>query len=361
MKKEKEHWVGYYANKLRYLGNGTSDRAEGAHSEIKTALGKVSTGKISSVTNKLDAWYRKKSDERSAHAEIEMLGMSASLYDKTLEYKFVELRNKVVRFAMDRIHGKSIEMIVAVVVVVEGEEEEEEEEEKEVLDLVEEVTEAVTEKVKSSSVINHIDYPAENAYNLKRIISNILIGINDISDNIITNVLPPAFNMNTKGRRKGTKRMDIRQLAELRVIERSSKKTKPNTNHPDIITVGIPVIELKARYIQYIIKNNITKLEAFIDPMGDGNCGFRAISIAIYGDQKYWIQVKEKMYETYMKFYNNLYVSYQPDHEKHQYMLTTTEAPNWNLSARFNTDFCPQIYTSTQNQLAIQKQNHQLK
>ncbi|GAA5817719.1 hypothetical protein MFLAVUS_011270 [Mucor flavus] len=100
---KKEHWVGYYANKLRHFGNRTSNRAEDAHSEIKTALGKISTGKISSVTDNLDAWYRKKIDERSARTEIEILGMSASLYDKALEYKFVELRNKVVRFAMDRI------------------------------------------------------------------------------------------------------------------------------------------------------------------------------------------------------------------------------------------------------------------
>jgi hypothetical protein len=60
MLKEKEHWVGYYANKHKHFGNRTSNRAEGAHSAIKNALGKVSSGHISSVTDKLDTWYRKK-------------------------------------------------------------------------------------------------------------------------------------------------------------------------------------------------------------------------------------------------------------------------------------------------------------
>lgn len=42
------------------MGNRTSNRAEGAHSAIKVALGNISAGKISTVTDKIDVWYSKK-------------------------------------------------------------------------------------------------------------------------------------------------------------------------------------------------------------------------------------------------------------------------------------------------------------
>lgn len=56
---EKEHWVGFYANKHMHLGNRTSNRAETTHSAIKTAIGNVSSGNMLTVTDKIDTWYRK--------------------------------------------------------------------------------------------------------------------------------------------------------------------------------------------------------------------------------------------------------------------------------------------------------------
>ncbi|PHZ07663.1 uncharacterized protein RHIMIDRAFT_274254 [Rhizopus microsporus ATCC 52813] len=38
----RKHWVGYYANRYAHLGNRSTNRVEGAHAAIKTALGKVS-------------------------------------------------------------------------------------------------------------------------------------------------------------------------------------------------------------------------------------------------------------------------------------------------------------------------------
>lgn len=58
--KEKEHWAGYYANKYKHLGNRTSNRAESAHSAIKVAIGNISSGNISTVTDKIDTWYQEK-------------------------------------------------------------------------------------------------------------------------------------------------------------------------------------------------------------------------------------------------------------------------------------------------------------
>jgi hypothetical protein len=60
MLREKERWVGFYANQHKHMGNRTSNRVEGAHSAIKSALGNNSSGKIASVTAKIDRWYCKK-------------------------------------------------------------------------------------------------------------------------------------------------------------------------------------------------------------------------------------------------------------------------------------------------------------
>ncbi|KAG2228525.1 hypothetical protein INT48_003049, partial [Thamnidium elegans] len=59
MLSEKEHWVGFYANKLIHLGNRTSNRAETTHSAIKTGIENVSSGNMLTVTDKIDTWYRK--------------------------------------------------------------------------------------------------------------------------------------------------------------------------------------------------------------------------------------------------------------------------------------------------------------
>jgi hypothetical protein len=57
---EKEYWVGYYANKYPHMGNRTSNRAEGTHSAMKAALGKVSSGNLWTVTSKIDKWFRRR-------------------------------------------------------------------------------------------------------------------------------------------------------------------------------------------------------------------------------------------------------------------------------------------------------------
>lgn len=95
-----------------------------------------------------------------------------------------------------------------------------------------------------------LDVFAENATNLKRIIHSTLIDINNISTRMenqqqlvdlanslvdlketlidpeknIAKILPPALNTNTKGRRKGTKRLEI--LKEIVKKEQEAKMAK---------------------------------------------------------------------------------------------------------------------------------------
>lgn len=89
------------------------------------------------------------------------------------------------------------------------------------------------------------------------------------------------------------------------------------------------------------------KIEAFLDPLGDGNCGFRCISLAIFGDQDSWITVKQQMHQTYLKNIDTLYASLHLDPDHFNYMFNTTETPNWNGLAWFDTIVCPQIVADT--------------
>jgi hypothetical protein len=57
MLQEREHWVGIYASRYAHFDNRSTSRVEGAHVAIKTALEKISSDKISTVTAKIDHWY----------------------------------------------------------------------------------------------------------------------------------------------------------------------------------------------------------------------------------------------------------------------------------------------------------------
>jgi hypothetical protein len=57
MLQEREHWVGIYDSRYAHFGNRSTNRVEGAHAATKAALGKISSGRISTVTAKIDHWY----------------------------------------------------------------------------------------------------------------------------------------------------------------------------------------------------------------------------------------------------------------------------------------------------------------
>ncbi|CEG82671.1 hypothetical protein RMATCC62417_16713 [Rhizopus microsporus] len=89
-----------------HFGNRSTNRVEGAHAAIKAALGKISSGKISTMTAKIDHfdhWYSAMRERRKRQAPVEMLDKQARLYNKDTEYRFREIEFKVTRFAMGRI------------------------------------------------------------------------------------------------------------------------------------------------------------------------------------------------------------------------------------------------------------------
>ncbi|KAI7882288.1 uncharacterized protein EV154DRAFT_568138 [Mucor mucedo] len=70
---------------------GTSNRVEGTRSAIKAALAHISSGRISTVTSKIDTWYRQRRLEENRQCGVEMLEIRADLIDEAIEYRFKNL------------------------------------------------------------------------------------------------------------------------------------------------------------------------------------------------------------------------------------------------------------------------------
>ncbi|KAI9343411.1 hypothetical protein BD770DRAFT_414495, partial [Pilaira anomala] len=100
---EVKRWAGVHANKHSHMGNRTSGRAEGYHAGLKKALGHQSASRLTLTTKRMDAYYNQKRAERNRRLRIDSLSYDSLLFNKRREYHFVNLRHKVVRFAMDRI------------------------------------------------------------------------------------------------------------------------------------------------------------------------------------------------------------------------------------------------------------------
>jgi hypothetical protein len=95
------------------------------------------------------------------------------------------------------------------------------------------------------------------------------------------------------------------------------------------------------------IRLDDAKIAGIISPEGDGNCGFRAVSLAVYGTQAKWTQVKKEMLTVFKKYHDNLYSLYKPNYQKYYGMLSSTEKPCTNLDHWFNVTLCPQIVADT--------------
>lgn len=90
-----------------------------------------------------------------------------------------------------------------------------------------------------------------------------------------------------------------------------------------------------------------SKIAGLISPEGDGNCGFRAVSLSVYGNQGQWTQVKKDMLAVYNKYRDTLYTLYKPNHEQMYGMLTSTVKPCTIIRHWFDVTMCPQIVADT--------------
>jgi hypothetical protein len=56
--KDAQHWVGYYTRKVLHFGCLTTQRAEGAHAEMKKVL--KCAGRLDKAVEALDIWHQEK-------------------------------------------------------------------------------------------------------------------------------------------------------------------------------------------------------------------------------------------------------------------------------------------------------------
>ncbi|PHZ08064.1 uncharacterized protein RHIMIDRAFT_295435 [Rhizopus microsporus ATCC 52813] len=84
------------------------------------------------------------------------------------------------------------------------------------------------------------------------------------------------------------------------------------------------------------------KVAKIYSPDADGNCGYRAISMAIYGNQNSWKEVKEQILKTYKKYKDTLYANQVEDSDIFEKSLSCNLSP-CPIQYLFNITDCPQI------------------
>lgn len=84
------------------------------------------------------------------------------------------------------------------------------------------------------------------------------------------------------------------------------------------------------------------KVAKIYSPDADGSCEYRAISMAVYGNQNRWKEVKEQMLKIYQKYKDTLYVNRVEDGGSFEKSLSCNLSP-CPIQYWFNTTDCPQI------------------
>lgn len=94
---------------------------------------------------------------------------------------------------------------------------------------------------------------------------------------------------------------------------------------------------------------------ALINPMGDGNCGFRAVSLSVFGHEDAWIQVKQSMYRTLCSN-RNVYETFNIDFTEYSKKLSDIKSPCLDTNETymwFETTGCPQVVADTFNRHVV--------
>ncbi|KAL0087975.1 hypothetical protein J3Q64DRAFT_1469954 [Phycomyces blakesleeanus] len=110
-----------------------------------------------------------------------------------------------------------------------------------------------------------------------------------------------------------------------------------------------------------ITPDRLTKVTV---PKADGNCGFRAVAIAIYNNEEEWPKVKDKMLKKYLEYRDTFYKTrIDSSHESFSRppMAEILKDKNSPLPTKhwFDTMDCPQIVADTfKYAVALYNENH---
>ncbi|KAF7722247.1 hypothetical protein EC973_003497 [Apophysomyces ossiformis] len=166
----------------------------------------------------------------------------------------------------------------------------------------------------------------------------------------LKHILPPAIKESMKGRPKGTKRREIllelieKKEAKKQKLQEKEAKKKQKEKEKDLAAMKIVIKPISYFDIKDPQKN---KMVLVLDPQADGNCGFRCIAHAIYGDENLRMRVKEEIRDWYAKNENNVYEGVI--HEQDDVPILDNFDLVLPSSCWFDSIDCPQIVADCYN------------
>ncbi|OAD65674.1 hypothetical protein PHYBLDRAFT_175852 [Phycomyces blakesleeanus NRRL 1555(-)] len=269
--KDKENWVNMYVYKYSHFGNRTSNRAESAHASLKHSLG-TSSGKLMTVTLKVKKWYQELVDDRKCRLMTECLGESTEVvFDKVNGARLNDIYHLTIN------NAEPVSANIAKITTISPQFDHD-------LELVHEGF--------------HSTHSKQEQIDIHNLVKNIL---EKMTKQKLEDLNGPTIVEAIKGQPKNTKPKEQKNFALFSRKQISS--TQEQKALQNITNLGLPIDHTILTNLT-IAPKHITKV---FSPEADGNCGYRAIAMEIYQDQKKWLEVKENMLEAYLKYQHTYY------------------------------------------------------
>ncbi|KAG2192926.1 hypothetical protein INT47_002765 [Mucor saturninus] len=396
----KQFWVGYYVNNLMHMGNRTSNTVESTHANIKRS-NNTSSGRMAVATEKIDLWIKKREDYRNLQSIKECVSQRPVFVEHDIADQLSLIRLNVSSFAFESIKNKLIQIkaseenpnhvshvrsgencLLPLSVVyqrwrisyVKGN--------------VATVAEVSTELGKDSSPklcsnTNEVQFRLEKLLSLCKVLGSQQESVDLLKDmdalivkystDRLDTALTPEIVEIKKGSPKGTKRSKLgveHEDEKICLKQKNSKKVKleqkkVENNKSQKKTNQVFVSHQQQLYkpSEVVTRNSDNSILfkmldsqyaddvlGFVNPTPGGNCGFRAVSAAVFGHEEAWIQVKRMMLATFSKYASSIYDSYGLNESYIRTKLLSTKAPCLdNLHLWFDCYGCPQIVADTLN------------
>ncbi|CAG8709325.1 11951_t:CDS:2, partial [Ambispora leptoticha] len=266
MLRVKEKWVGVYTSKLMHFGAITTQHVEGAHSAMKHAI--ESSGSLTKAFISLDRWLRLHHEETSLQYEKESIGIDPLLMQDNKDH-LRPLLGRVSQFALNKIKC--------------------------------ELFNATTYEACLCELCVNYNLPCRHLLPIKGPILLSIIpkrwllfpeqGQLD-SNNIIQNELLDNSDNEQQKSSLLEKLDDILaipevKLSDIKVPERIIGKGRPSR------TKRLPTaLEYQEQKLRLNYRIPAKDLDQVYNPLSDGNCGFRALAIAIRGNEENWDLIK---------------------------------------------------------------------
>ncbi|KAG2199328.1 hypothetical protein INT47_012962 [Mucor saturninus] len=356
MMKKARFWAGYHDNSLMHMGNRTSNRVEATHTNIKRHA-HTSSGSISVVTDKINAWTQKREGYRDLQSTREALSQQTMLLNSDIMAKISLIKMNVTSFALENIKLGLLEMRLASEdqnhksPVVHG------------------------EKPCLCSLRRNYNLPCRHSLAKLLFKNNGVIPLKAISKRwriyyvkgsvaIIAEIKQdkPEPTVCSDDPKSPQSRLMLRLERFSLLLKTVSSQQEPEdvlkridalydelVDQPVAVIKGIDTIDSNPGLLQQLHPLDAAQTLALVNPQGDGNCEFRAVSLALFGHVEGWVQVKKSMLSTLLS-YRNVYAAIELDIKYFETKLNTNKSPcldSTDYFMWFDTVGCPQLVTDT--------------